>query len=248
MVAHEPRHARPAGRKIPSPAGRKTRSADSGVESNSRLTATLGLVLLLVLAAEGVTLLGVGSHLRVHVFIGMLAIPPVLLKIGSTTWRFARYYTGSPAYKRKGPPPIALRVLGPAVVVLTVVLLASGVGLVLAPHALGGRLGFTHRASFVLWFAAMTIHVLGHIAEVGRVAPRDWYWRTRSQVAGASIRQWAVVSMLVVGCVLGLLMMGPTTSYLHRRHGGPVAASHDIGRKLTGYSANPKPPGQILSP
>jgi hypothetical protein len=47
-----------------------------------------------------------------HVFIGMVLIPPVLVKVASTTWRFARYYQGAPAYRRKGPPPVALRLLG----------------------------------------------------------------------------------------------------------------------------------------
>ena len=47
------------------------------------------------------------------------------------TWRFARYYTGAPAYRRKGPPPVLLRLLGPVVVILTLVLLFSGVGLLL---------------------------------------------------------------------------------------------------------------------
>ena len=77
-----------------------------------------------------------------HVFIGMLIIPPVLLKIGSTGWRFVRYYRGSPAYRHKGPPPVALRLLGPVVVILTVVLLASGVGLLVGPDSLRHTLLF----------------------------------------------------------------------------------------------------------
>ncbi len=38
-----------------------------------------------------------------HMFIGLVLIPPVLLKLGSTGYRFARYYTGAPAYRAKGP-------------------------------------------------------------------------------------------------------------------------------------------------
>lgn len=207
MVAYQPRHRR--GDDEPN------RAADAGVESNSRLTSGVAVVLLVVLAVEGVTLLGVRAHLGLHVFLGMLVVPPVLLKIGSTTWRFGRYYAGSPAYRRKGPPPIILRLLGPLLVVLTVVLLASGVALVLAPHAFGGRFNFIHRASFVLWFGVMVIHVLGHILEVRRIAPRDWARRTRSQVKGATARQWAMVVSLVSGAVLGWAMLGPTSHYLH---------------------------------
>jgi hypothetical protein len=102
------------------------------VAANARLTASNAVVLLVLLAAEGVTILRVRELLTPHVFIGMVLIPPVLLKMASTGWRFARYYRGTPAYRRKGPPPLLLRLLGPVVVVLTVVLLASGVGLLLA--------------------------------------------------------------------------------------------------------------------
>src|ERR1700744_3779136 len=195
------------------------RSSDEGVESNARLTGATAVVLLILLAVEGATLLGVRAHLDVHVFVGMLLIPPVLLKIGSTTWRFARYYSGSPAYRRKGPPPAVLRLLGPILVVLTIILLASGVALVLAPHAVGDRLPFIHKASFFLWFAAMTIHVLGHIVETAKLAPLDLGRRTRAQVTGASARQWSLVAALAVGCVLGLVMLGPTATYLHHHSG-----------------------------
>ncbi len=189
--------------------------SDEGVESNARLTGATAVILLVLFAIEGATLLGVRAHLDVHVFVGMLLIPPVLLKIGSTTWRFARYYSGSPPYRRKGPPLAVLRLLGPALVVLTVILLASGVALILTPHALGDRLGFIHKASFFVWFAAMTVHVLGHIVETAKLAPLDLSRRTRAQVAGASARQWSLVAALAVGCVLGLVMLSPTAAYLH---------------------------------
>ena len=195
-------------------AGPPQPGADAGVESNSRLTGAAGVVLLVLLFVEGVTILGVRQHLSIHVFVGMLLIPPVVVKIGSTAWRFARYYRGAPAYRRKGPPPVIMRLLGPAVVVLTVLLFGSGVALVLAPGSGGSQLLFIHKASFVLWFGAMTIHVLGHLSETARLAPLDLARRTRSQVAGASARQWLLVASLVAGVVLGLVMLGPTTHYL----------------------------------
>lgn len=190
------------------------------VEGNSRLTAGSGAVLFFLLAAEGVTILRVRGLLSAHVFIGMLLIPPVVVKLASTGWRFFHYYRGSPAYVRKGPPPPILRLLGPAVVVLTVAVLASGVALVLAPKAAGGRLLLIHKASFVLWFGAMAIHVLGHFVETARHAPSDWVRRTRRDVAGAGARQWAIVGSIVAGCILGAAMLGPTSTYRvqHPRH------------------------------
>jgi hypothetical protein len=180
---------------------------DPGVESNARLTAAAAVVLFVLFAAEGVTVLRVRPLLSTHVFVGMLLVPPVLLKVGSTTYRFVRYYAGSPGYRRKGPPPVLLRLLGPFVVVSTAVVVGSGIWLLLAPAAARSTPLLVHKASFVLWFGAMTIHVLGHLLETARVAPRDWIGRSRRQVRGASLRQWLLVSSVAAGVPLGLLLL-----------------------------------------
>jgi hypothetical protein len=49
----------------------------------------------------------------------------VLLKLASTGYRFARYYTANPAYRRKGPPATPMRLLAPLVVISTVVVFGS---------------------------------------------------------------------------------------------------------------------------
>jgi len=185
-----------------------------GVEANARLTGTVAAVLLLLLAGEGVTVLRIRALLTPHVFIGMLLVPPVLLKMGSTGYRFVRYYAGSPDYRRKGPPPALLRVLGPVVVLLTLTLFASGIALLFAPHSLRRELLFVHKASFVLWFAAMAVHVLGHLLETARLAPRDFYWRTRKQVEGAGLRQWAVAASIALGALLAVLCVGQVGHFL----------------------------------
>src|SRR5262249_8970304 len=87
-------------------------SSDAGVDSSAGLRGAPGGVLWVLFAMGGVTVLRVRAWLSWHVFIGMLLVPPVLLKLGSTTWRFTRYYLGAPAYRRKGPPPPLLRLLG----------------------------------------------------------------------------------------------------------------------------------------
>jgi len=184
------------------------RRTGDNVEANARLTGSIAALLLLLLAAEGVTILRVRELISPHVFIGMLLIPPVIVKIASTTYRFARYYVGTPAYRRKGPPPPLLRLLGPFVVVLTVVVLASGVALLLVSAAQRHSILLLHKASFVLWFGAMTIHVLAHLLDTAKLAPRDWVHRTRRDVTGAAFRQWILVSSLAVGAVLGVLALG----------------------------------------
>ena len=176
-----------------------------GVEANARLTASVAVVLFIVLGAEGLTILRIRPLLTPHVFIGMVLVPLVVLKVGSTTWRFARYYLGSPEYRRKGPPPIILRLLGPVLVALTMLVFASGIALLLAPTTWRDRLLLVHKASFIIWIAAMVVHVLGHMIDTARLAPRDWIPRTRRQVAGAGLRQWAIAVSLALGLVLALI-------------------------------------------
>ena len=77
-----------------------------GVAGNARLTGAVAVALLVLLAAEGVTIPFIGQLLGPHMFIGLLLIPPVALKLASTGYRFARYYTHDEPYVRKGPPPI----------------------------------------------------------------------------------------------------------------------------------------------
>ena len=198
----------------PGPPPPATGKFSRGAEANARLTGTVAAVLLVLLAAEGATVLRVRSLLTAHVFIGMLLVPPVLLKIGSTGYRFVRYYAGSPAYRRKGPPPLLLRVLGPLVVLLTLCLFASGIALLFAGPGLHRDLLLLHKASFVLWFGVMVVHVLGHVLDTARLAPSDFYRRTRSQVEGAGARHWAVAASLVLGALLGVLCAGQVGRYL----------------------------------
>ncbi len=191
--------------------GRTAQTASTGVEANARLTGSVAAVLLVLLALEGVTLLELGSLLRVHVFVGMLLVPPVLLKSASTGYRFARFYTGSPAYVRRGPPHPILRVLGPLVVLLTFMVLGTGIVLLWVPSVRDQAL-FLHKASFVLWFGAMTVHVLGHLAETYRLAPRDWV--PSQSLPGTVLRRAAVVASLVAGVGLGVLALGQVSTWL----------------------------------
>ena len=183
----------------------------AGVEGNARLTAAIAAIIFILLAVEGVTILQVGPLLIPHVFIGVLMIPVVVLKIGTTTWRFAKYYLGDEEYRRKGAPPIILRMLGPALIALTIIVLGSSIGLVLLPQNFRDQMFFFHKVSFILWFIAMTIHVLGHVVETATLAPRDWVAHTRRDVARASTRQWVLVWGVAVGIPLAMLI----TSHTH---------------------------------
>jgi hypothetical protein len=177
-----------------------------GVEGNARLTGAVAAALLVLLAAEGVTIPLIGPLVGPHVFIGMLLIPPVLLKMGSTGYRFARYYTGGDAYVRKGPPPLALRLLAPGVILTTLALFGTGVALAVAGPP-GGTLVFAHKASFIAWFALMAIHVLGHLLEVPAIGFADWLRARpdRPRVAGAGLRTASLALSIALGGVLAAL-------------------------------------------
>jgi hypothetical protein len=178
----------------------RARQAHSpGVDGNRRMTAMLGAVLLLLLAVEGGTIPFLSSLEPIHVLVGLVLLPIVLLKIGTTFYRFAGYYARRPAYRAAGPPHPAMRALGPVVVSLTLVLFASGVAL-----AVIGKRSSTvyeiHKISFIAWFVVMTIHVVGHLWSVASVAPRDWTARARTD--SWRLRLSAIAGATVAGCLL----------------------------------------------
>jgi hypothetical protein len=184
------------------------------VQGNARLTGSVGAVIFLLLAAEGVTVPSVQSLISPHVFIGMLLVPLVALKTGTTMYRFWRYYTGDAVYVRKGPPPVILRILGPAVVVLTIAVLATGIGAIAAGPSNGWILT-AHKASFILWFGAMAVHVLGHILETPALAFADWRRRTRAEAPGASTRIAVLALTIAIGLVLAVASLGWLDAWRH---------------------------------
>jgi hypothetical protein len=148
-----------------------------------------------------VTLLAIRPLVSAHVFIGMLLLPPVLLKLASTGHRVVRYYSGHGAYRADGPPHPLLRLLGPVVVLSTAALFATGVALVVLGPEGSAVLGL-HKASFVVWLGAMAAHVLAHVPRVPRLASADW--RRHDALPGSSLRRWLLAGSLVAGLILAV--------------------------------------------
>lgn len=199
-----------------------SRPPDAGVEGNARLTSMNGMLLLALLAIEGFTILSVRRMITLHVFLGILLIGPVLLKTGSTTYRFARYYLRSQAYLDKGPPRWLLRILGPLVIVFSLALLGTGVGLLAVKPADPGLLLTAHKASFAIWFAVMTLHVLGHLKGGSVTAWRELRAATGSAVRGRGLRLMLIALALVLGVATATALL-PTASPWTTR----TSASHD---------------------
>jgi hypothetical protein len=185
-----------------------------GVEGNARLTGSAGAVIFVLLAAEGITILSVQRLISAHVFIGMLLIPIVALKMGTTIYRFSRYYRGDAAYTRKGPPAKVLRLLGPVVVVLTIAVFGTGV-VAIATGPSSRWIMTAHKASFILWFGAMTVHVLGHILETPALAFADWRRSTRREARGSLARIAVLFATIAVGLALAGSSLGWIGAWRH---------------------------------
>jgi hypothetical protein len=166
-------------------------------EGNERLTAVVGVLLLVPILVELATIvLGVHTFMSLHVFVGLALIPPVLLKLASTGWRFARYYTRSRAYVAQGPPQLAMRLLAPLLVAATVILMSSGIAMgILHGQALqiARRL---HGPTSVIWLVLVGVHVLVYLK-------RALAGSSTRGVPGATWRAYTVAAALMLGLVAG---------------------------------------------
>ena len=180
---------------------------------NEQLTALAGVLLIVFLAVEGATLLNLRALLTVHAFVGMFLLPIVALKMGSTGWRMARYYLGGEEYVRGGPPAWPLRVfVAPVVVASTLVLFGTGVYL-LATHEVHGTAVGLHKASFIVWLVATSVHVLARLVRL-----RD---ALRARYPGFAGRLGVVVVTLAAGAAVATATL-PGADHLQDRMSAQV--------------------------
>jgi hypothetical protein len=203
----------------PARASRQTRTGvrdvddESAVVANERMTALVSAALLVLLLVELVTLLSVHAMLPVHVLVGVLLAGPLAVKIGSTGYRFLRYYTGSPAFVRRGPPRLALRVLAPLLLATTLVVVGSGIGLLVTGPThilvlpLVGPLTEVHAMSTMIWIPMFTIHVFAFIRRTPRLIADDWRKRPAEQVPGRGLRLGVSLGALMVGAIAAIIVL-----------------------------------------
>lgn len=227
--------------------GRERRSdpvvpGNGGPAGNARLTAWTGLLLLVLFLVELATLLNLDALISWHVVVGVLLVPPALLKTATTGWRIVRYYTHRPTYRSAGPPPMPLRVLGPLVVLFTLAVLGSGLALVALGPTSGRAVLVTvlgqgisaltiHQGTFILWAVVTGLHSLGRLLPAVRIVTT----RTDapSRVPGGWRRASVFFMTLLVAGVAAALLLGPAGPWLsggldhgHHRHvpAGSVSA------------------------
>jgi hypothetical protein len=181
-----------------------------GTEGNERLTIGAAIVLTGLLVAEGITVVHMRGLVSAHMLIGLVLIPPALVKLGSTGYRFVRYYGGSPAYRAKGPPRLLLRLLAPMLVASTIGVLASGV-LLLAAGQKAGALLEIHKVFFIVWIAVFGVHFLAYVPHVVRslAAAR----RAGRSLPGASLRAMLVAGAVGGGVALAISLLPAITSW-----------------------------------
>ncbi len=202
--------------------GERIERKEVGVVGNERLTALVSFVLLVLIIVEVVTSAFLRLWLPAHTVVGVLFAGPLLVKMGSTGWRFLRYYTRAPAYVRRGPPPLVLRVLGPVLLATTLVMVGSGIGLVVT----GPIQPFlvAHVFSSLLWLPLVAVHSLAHLQQVPRGIADDWSTRqgsrshvgpgTRPFLLRNSFRREPYLRVLRLGTNVGALLLGVIAAVL----------------------------------
>jgi hypothetical protein len=199
---------------LPRGAPLEPRDRFGGTEGNEILTSVIAVVLTVLLAAEGLTIVQMHGLLGAHMFIGLVLIPPILLKLASTGYRFARYYAGTRAYRAKGPPLLALRLLAPVLVAATAVVFVTGVLLLAAGHKSDTLLKI-HQVSFIVWGVVFAVHFLAYVPRVARSLRADWGAARRVAVPGAGLRAMLTAAALGGGAALALALL-PTINAWQR--------------------------------
>jgi hypothetical protein len=210
----------------PSVRAQSARLLGGGTTGNERLTAAAGGLLILLLAVIGVTIIRLGSLLWVHLFVGMMLVGPLALKLASTGYRFVRYYTDNPRYRRKGPPPMPLRLMAPIVVLSTLVVFASGVALLFVGPSSRDTLLPIHKISFIVWGVFTAIHVLAHLptllnslsADYGKSVNRSDAPGWHNEVNGRAGRTLSLAGALTFGAVLAILVIPQFEPWLSAHH------------------------------
>jgi hypothetical protein len=183
-----------------------------GVEGNEILTSATAGVLTVLLVAEGVTIVHMGGLVSAHMFIGMVLIPPVLLKLATTGYRFVRYYTGSRAYRALGPPLLPLRLLAPVLVATTIAVFVTGVLLLAMGHKSDTLLEI-HKVSFIVWGVMFAAHFLAYVPRVVSSLRADWGAARREAVPGAGLRGMLLAASVGGAAALALSLLSTMNAW-----------------------------------
>jgi len=189
------------------------RAGQLAVVGNARLTALTGAMLLVLLLIELVTVPDVSDLLAAHVFLGTLLVAPLVVKLASTGYRALRYYTGSTAYVRAGPPLLPLRLLAPLLVADTLVLFGTGIALLVTGPTQDEGLRFAHVVSFMIWLPLTAVHVVAHLPRTAETIADDW-GESAPRTGGREMRLALLGVALVAGVGLAALVQDAAAPWI----------------------------------
>lgn len=130
------------------------------VTGTARLAAWIGALLTVAVALQLWTVLsGVGPLRDVHVAVGLSLVVLVVAKLVPVGFRFLQYYRREPRFHAAGAPPLLPRILAPALVLATFVLLSTGVVMVVDPGKTMDVIEL-HEASYYAFLALVVVHLL----------------------------------------------------------------------------------------
>ena len=198
-----------------------------GVAGNRRLTAATGVVLhtllwiqiasavLFALMAWNIVLPPGPLHALVrpvHFFVGFMLMPLVAIKLGSTGYRFLRYYTRNERYKIAGPPTRLERALAPVLVASILVVFVSGVEMWGFFNQFGIAWIPVHVIAAITFLVALTMHIVFHVreahdeaaAEVAGIVPDDTGVAEGDWNAGRVTRRVVIGAGLLGGVALAV--------------------------------------------
>jgi hypothetical protein len=199
-------------KRLKTPVRRHWRSG--GANGTEILTSAVAAVLVGLLAAEWITVVHMQGLLSAHMFLGLVLIPPVALKLGSTGYRMVNYYADSRAYRRLGPPVLPLRLMAPVFAASTIALLASGWLLLGLGHK-SNALVTIHKLSAIVFGVTLAAHFLAYIPRVVRSVRTDWAAARRRAVPGAGVRAMLVAAAVGGGIALALALLPMINAYAH---------------------------------
>jgi hypothetical protein len=191
---------------------RRDAKQQAAVAGNERMIALVGTVLLLLIGAEIVIAAKMQALMPIHIFVGVLLTVPLFVKIGSTGYRFLRYYTGSPAFVHKGPPRLEMRLLAPLLLLASLSLVVSGITLALLGPANVWSVWVLrlHALSVICWLPLLALHVGAYIWRVPRLLLADWQKRS---VPGRGWRYAGTFVALLAGVGAAALFLPHVASW-----------------------------------
>jgi hypothetical protein len=186
-------------------------------------------LVVLTLAELGTVAFGLHRFMSLHVFVGLALIPPVLLKLASTGWRFTRYYTRNEAYRLRGAPRLAMRLLAPLLVAATLVVFGSGVAMGILHGRSLNLARQLHGPASVVWMSLLGVHVLAYLRRAVLSAREDVAPGSRASVPGARARTYLLLGAVVAGIGVAVGALPVQHHWLHL----PPKHDHRDGRSAS---------------